>query len=371
MLDRELSAPRRPSKRVITASVAAVALALSASLYPIPSDSRLLELFPPKDQSTQAKSSTPLLLELMQHDEVGDEGGEAYSDVLHSELAALLGGDPAVAAAIAEIPTEDLNEFIEAHGVPKLVLALTTLMATTPLLGGEGGGRGGGGGAIAPTLDLTQGLVVALQTLLEFMSRELPALFDAGSPALVVMVWPAVLRALDDLVTETAALAETAPTAAVAGDTPESAAAAAAAPPSADPPATPPPDSGPLPETTRTFAVTEETKSLQEPAFSPTATPEMLSEEPSFASPQPTVEPKADSGGSSPEEIVVEEPAGQEEEPTPSHTDEPDPKDTSTAEPDPPKETADNDPGGDDPPTDNDNDTDNNNNNNDKPSDAE
>lgn len=64
MLHRAPSRAQRANKRVIGASVVSVGLALSASLYPLPGDSRLLDLFPPEGSGSESRSPGGGLVQL-------------------------------------------------------------------------------------------------------------------------------------------------------------------------------------------------------------------------------------------------------------------------------------------------------------------
>ncbi|KUI23139.1 hypothetical protein AU195_17925 [Mycobacterium sp. IS-1496] len=317
MLEQEASPARRGNKRVIAASVVSVGLAISASLYPIPGDSRLLDLFPSEENRTQSQQAAdPLLVQLADHYLDGDLSAVA----LQATLEALLEGDPAMAAAVAEIPAETLDDFAAAYGLPNLMLALNTLARFMPMI--AGGGHGGWG-STPPGLD--QGVLPALLMLLEFLEGELPALLVTGSPGLVTKVWPVVLRSLDLLVGAAAGPADAAgTTAAMAQPGAERAAAPPPEPPPADPPTTP------------DFTPTHQTEAVSAPAFtdvvvSQTATVAATSTDPT---PTPLDDPGTESTSQN-EPVVDLDPIDVVEDITDLEPEESAVDDTPTADPDP------------------------------------
>ncbi|WP_157546218.1 hypothetical protein [Mycobacterium sp. IS-1742] len=341
MLHRAPSAAQRVNKRVVTASVVSVGVALAASLYPIPGDSGLLDLFPPNADSTQKQqAANALVVELVDH----DTGDGLPAIALAAALERLLDGDPAMAAVIAELPADTLTELAATYGVPALMLALNTLAGTVPMI--PGGGHGGWGGA---PLGSTQGVLPALLILLEFLGEELPALLVAGSPAFVAAVWPAVLRSLEVLVGAgpAPAGAETS----TAGVTVSDPAPASAPPPDA-------PSTGPTPD----FEIARTYEIAADPAPGFTAVDLSHTAAVTTTSIDPTTPPVDDAGipSTAPAEPVLDiDPVDVVEDITDLEPEESAVDDTPTAEPDPPQETsrtepqdepAGDSPAGDDPP---------------------
>lgn len=234
MLQRDPSTARRANKRVVTASIASVGLALAASLYPIPGDSRLLDLFPPKADSAQLQPSADALqVGLVEHGT-----GDGYSaTALRAALdRSLPDGDSAMAAIVADIPAETLSELVAIYGMPNLMLALNTLVVgSAPSM--TGGAHGAWGGS---PLGSGHSVLPALVMLLDFLGGELPALFVTRSPTFVATVWSAVLRSLDVLVAEAAPVAGA--TAAAAEPYAEAATSQASVPMVSDPEPTPEPE---------------------------------------------------------------------------------------------------------------------------------
>jgi hypothetical protein len=192
MSRRDPSISRRVNKRVLTASVTSVGIALAASLYPIPGESSLLDLFPPQGGSTQSGPPADQLHIVLVDRDAADG---LPSTMWHLTFQQSLGGDPAMAAIIADLAAETLSDFVDIYGFPAVILALNTLARSDMMI--PGGGHGGWGGL---PLGPSQGVMPTLLILLDFLGRELPALFVTDSPAFVAMVWPAVLRSLGLLV---------------------------------------------------------------------------------------------------------------------------------------------------------------------------
>lgn len=328
MLHRAPSRAQRANKRVIGASVVSVGLVLSAALYPLPGDSRLLDLFPPEGGASPLRSPGSSLVQLQLTDR--DMFDAITASALPEVIRELLNGGPTMVPGFDDLSVATLNALVETYGLPNLVLALNTLARIAPLVAGGGHGWSG------PPIDVGQGVLPTLVILLDFLQQELPALFVAGSPALVVMVMPAVLRSLGIL-------------AAPAPPPPGPTVSTFAGPPVADPgpnlePA-PSHDPVPPPEPTPVSAPTYAPQvAVQDQVFTPT--PEPLPEVPAVVTVLSTTDPAPELPLETREPLqpggIDGDPVEEPSDPDPPATAEPD--DTATAEPDPPQQTQQNEP---------------------------
>jgi hypothetical protein len=208
-------------RRAVVAWIVAAGLGLSAALCPLPRDLRLLELFPPGDQSAQVVGRIA----------AGWPGFEELGIDLAAFEATDLVDVTGLLSRYPDLPVDMLLAVVQTYGVADVKAVLESLL---PPVAGSGGGfalvtAGSGSASLLPTV------VALLDYIGQLPARTVGALSDV-----VATVLPTVLRSLGISVAPAAPAAVA--RVAVAAEAPP------AAPPAAPDPATveasPAPDAG-------------------------------------------------------------------------------------------------------------------------------
>jgi hypothetical protein len=210
-------------RRAAVAWIVAAGLGLSAALCPLPRDLRLLELFPPGDQSAQVAGRIA--------------SGWSGFDALGIDLAAFeatdLVGVTGLLSSYPDLPVDMLLAVVQTYGVADVKAVLESLL---PTVAGSGGGlafvpAGSGSASLLPTV------VAVLDYLGQLPARTVGALSDV-----VATVLPEVLQSLG--ISVAAATSTAVARVAVAAEAPSAAPPAAPDLATAEAPASPAPDAG-------------------------------------------------------------------------------------------------------------------------------
>jgi hypothetical protein len=155
----------RSAHRAIGAAIVAGGLAFSVSLYPLPDQSQLLELYPPKG----ALSDFPKLIDVKSaNHKLAAITADGLSDF--PKLFDFLNTN------FQDFPTAGLLDLVNTLGLPASATSLDVLKSlesfqhTFP--GASGGGGGGGGGSAGIPVDVLPALLVWL----EFLQQHFPTL---------------------------------------------------------------------------------------------------------------------------------------------------------------------------------------------------
>lgn len=165
-------------RRAAAAWIFAAGLGLSAALCPLPRDLRLLDLFPPGDQSTEASGQIAF----------GLPGFEALRIDLQAMEAADLAEVTGLLSRYPYLPVDMLLAVVQIHGVSDVQTVLESLLPAI-------NGYTGGGFALAASPGGGTALPVAVVALLEYL-RHVPALAVGALLDVVATVLPAVLGSL-------------------------------------------------------------------------------------------------------------------------------------------------------------------------------
>ena len=162
-MGRRRGEPERSASRAVGAAIVAGGLAFSVSLYPLPVESQLLELFPPKHEL----SEFPQLADArLLNRELPDFSTLELPDFV--KLVELLNHN------FPDLRTDALLDLVKTYGLPDLVRSLELLMSlgspTHSFPGFSGGGGGGGGGSA----HVPPNVLPALVMLLQFLKQNLP-----------------------------------------------------------------------------------------------------------------------------------------------------------------------------------------------------
>jgi len=151
---------------------------LSAALCPLPRDLRLLELFPPGDQSTEVSGRIAF----------GGHVFEALRIDLKAFEAAELADVTVLLSRYPYLPVDMLLAAVHIHGVSDVETVLESFLPTI-------NGYTGGGFALAAPQDGNIALPTAVVALLDYLTR-VPAVAAGILSDLVATVLPAVLGSL-------------------------------------------------------------------------------------------------------------------------------------------------------------------------------
>jgi hypothetical protein len=213
---------RQPKRRrAVVAWIVAAGLGLSAALYPLPRDLRLLELFPPGDQSAEVAGRIA----------AGWPGFGALGIDLAAFEATDLVDVTGLLSRYPDLPVDMLLAVVQTYGVADVKAVLETLLPTLP-------GYSGGGFALVPSGTGSTSLLPAVAALLDYLGH-LPAQAVGALSDVVATVLPAVLQSLGISVAPATSTAVA--RVAVAAEAPP---AAAPDPATAEAPVSPAPDAG-------------------------------------------------------------------------------------------------------------------------------
>ena len=113
--------PERSSHRAVGAAIVAGGLAFSASLYPLPGESQLLELFPPKHEVSEFPKVVDF--KFLNH---------KFPDLATLELPDLVNLVELLNHNFPDFPTDALLDLVKTYGLPDLVTSLESLTHSFP-----------------------------------------------------------------------------------------------------------------------------------------------------------------------------------------------------------------------------------------------
>jgi hypothetical protein len=181
--ERRRGGPERPAYRAVGDAIVAGGLARSVSLYPLPDGPQLLDLFPPKHESSseslKAADSTFLSYKF------SDSSALKLPDLV--KLVELNHNFP-------DFATDGLLDLVTTYGLPDVVKSLELLGSLGPLRHSFPDYRGGGGGG--GSADGSEEVWPALMMLLEFLKQNPPDPSGGGLWDVITNVFPKLALSL-------------------------------------------------------------------------------------------------------------------------------------------------------------------------------
>jgi hypothetical protein len=210
-------------RRAVVAWIVAAGLGLSAALCPLPRDLRLLELFPPGDQSAQVVGRIA----------AGWPGFEELGIDLAAFEATDLVDVTGLLSRYPDLPVDMLLAVVQTYGVADVRAVLESLL---PTVAGSGGAF-----ALVPAGSGSASLLPTVVALLDYIGQ-LPARAVGALSDVVATVLPAVLQSLG--ISVAPAIYTAVARVAVAAEAPPAAPIAAPDPATAEAPVSAAPDAG-------------------------------------------------------------------------------------------------------------------------------
>jgi hypothetical protein len=174
---RHRDGSERSANRAVGAAIVAGGLALSVSLYPLPGESPLLELFPPKQELSEFPKSVDF--------KFMNRKLQDFSTLEVRDLAKVV---ELLDHTLPGFPTDAFLDLVKTYGVRDVVKSLELLKSFEPLTrsvpGFSGGGGGGGGGSPGDPTDVLPAWVM----LLEFLKQNLADFAGHGLAAVLTNV---------------------------------------------------------------------------------------------------------------------------------------------------------------------------------------